>query len=64
MHGFNEEGSTTTPVEMLRRNAASRYDLAIDIAGVMGRNDLTGKYQRLLAENHAHALAYGEDMIE
>ena len=23
VHGFNEEGSTTTPFEMLRRNAAS-----------------------------------------
>ena len=30
VHGFNEEGSTTTPFEMLRRNAASRYDIAMD----------------------------------
>ena len=32
VHGFNEEGSTTTPFEMLRKNMASRFDLAIDIA--------------------------------
>lgn len=64
VHGFNEEGSTTTPFEMLRRNAASRYDLAMDIAGVLGREELVRKYQGILAENHEHAVQYGEDMIK
>ena len=64
VHGFNEEGSTTTPFEMLRRNAASRYDIAIDIVDVLGRDDLVSKYQKKLEENHAHALEYGEDMIQ
>ena len=63
VHGFNEEGSTTTPFEMLRRNAASRYDLASDIAKVLGRDDLVHKYQDILRENHKHAVQYGEDMI-
>jgi len=63
VHGFNEEGSTTTPFEMLRRNAASRYDLTSDVAAVVKRNDLVQKYQDILAENHKHAVQYGEDMI-
>ena len=64
VHGFNEEGSTTTPFEMLRRNHASRYDLAIDIAKICGRDDLVQKYQQILEENHTHAVQYGEDLIQ
>ncbi len=64
VHGFNEEGSTTTPFEMLRRNAASRYDIATDIAKLYERDDLVIKYQEILAKNHAHAIEYGEDMIK
>lgn len=63
VHGFLEEGSTTTPFEMLRRNGASRYDLAIDVATVTGRLDLARKYQAKLAENHAHAIETGEDIV-
>lgn len=64
VHGFYEEGSTTTPHEMLRRNGASRYDLAIDIARVKGRDDLVRKYQAILEQNHLHAIEYGKDMIK
>lgn len=64
VHGFNEEGSTTTPFEMLRRNCASRYDLAIDVAKVCGRVDLIMKYQQILEDNHTHAVQYGEDLIQ
>lgn len=64
VHGFYEEGSTTTPHEMLRRNAASRYNLAIDIARVKGRDDLVLKYQAILEQNHLHAIKYGTDMIQ
>ena len=64
VHGFMEEGSTTTPFEMLRRNGASRYDLAIDIAELNQRDDLVKKYKNMLDENHVHALACGEDMIK
>ncbi len=63
VHGFNEEGSTTTPFEMLRKNMASRYDLAIDIAMVKRRNDLVLKYKKELEENHRHAVEYGTDII-
>ena len=64
VHGFNEEGSTTTPFEMLRKNAATRYDLAIDIANVLKRKDLATKYQNVLNDNHVHALQFGEDLIK
>ncbi len=63
VHGFNEEGSTTTPFEMLRKNMASRYDLAIDIARAKGRDDLVSKYKNILEENHLNALKYGTDLI-
>lgn len=63
VHGFNEEGSTTTPFEMLRRNMASRYDLAIDIAKVAKRFDLVSKYEAILAQNHLHAITYGTDLV-
>jgi xylulose-5-phosphate/fructose-6-phosphate phosphoketolase len=64
VHGFCEEGSTTTPFEMLRRNAASRYDVAIDVAKLYRRNDLVQKYQKVIDDNHAYAIEHGEDMIE
>ncbi len=64
VHGYNEEGSTTTPFEMLRRNAASRYDIATDVAKVYSREDLVLKYQETLTKNHAYALEHGEDMIK
>lgn len=64
VHGFYEEGSTTTPFEMLRRNAASRYDLAMDVARAIGRDSLIEKYAHVLKENHDYALKYGEDLIK
>ena len=63
VHGFNEEGSTTTPFEMLRRNMASRYDIAIDIARVTKRDDLVTKYRTLLDKNHQHAIQFGIDLV-
>lgn len=64
VHGFNEEGSTTTPFEMLRKNAASRYDIAADVAKVLGRTKLVAKYYDLLNENHNTAVKFGEDLIK
>jgi xylulose-5-phosphate/fructose-6-phosphate phosphoketolase len=63
VHGFNEKGSTTTPFEMLRMNAASRYDIAIDVAGVLKRPKLVEKYYDVLNENHKSAVKFGEDLI-
>lgn len=63
VHGFNEEGSTTTPFEMLSKNAASRYDVALDVAKNEGREDLVDKYHKIMIDNHNHACEYGEDLI-
>ena len=49
---------------MLRRNAASRYDIAIDVARLMKREDLVGKYEAVLEQNHLHAVNFGEDLIK
>ena len=61
VHGFQDEGSTTTPFEMLRRSAASRYDLAIEVAELRGRDDLLQKYWQIMDEKHAYAVEHGED---
>ena len=63
VHGFNEEGSTTTPFEMLRKNMASRYDIAMDVAKVLGRADLVSKYDAFLEQNRLHADEYGTDLF-
>ena len=63
VHGFNEEGSTTTPFEMLRRNMADRYSLAIDVARAARRPDLVSKYKAILEKNHLYATMYGEDLV-
>jgi len=62
-HGFAEQGSTTTPLEMLTLNHASRFDLAAEAADVLGRPDLAEKYRQTIRDNHAFALQNGIDMI-
>ena len=62
VHGFVEQGSTTTPFEMLSLNHASRYDLCLDIARHENRDDLILKYENILQHNHAHAKEFGEDL--
>ncbi|MBQ3306017.1 hypothetical protein IJH02_01080 [Candidatus Saccharibacteria bacterium] len=64
VHGFMEEGTTTTPFEMLNLNHASRYDLALEVAKMMNRYDLIEKYQSILIANYAHASEFGEDLPE
>ena len=63
-HGFSEQGSTTTPLQMLTLNQASRFDLAIDVARKMNREDLVNKYQKIIDENRVHAHEFGVDLIE
>lgn len=62
IHGFIEQGSTTTPFEMLSLNQASRYHLAIDVASRANRPDLVSKYQQILQQNRLHAHAVGFDL--
>lgn len=62
-HGFMEQGSTTTPFEMLSLNQASRFDLALEVARDQNREDLITKYENLLKLNHQHALELGTDLL-
>ncbi len=62
IHGFVEEGSTTTPFEMLSLNGASRYHLCIDVAEREGRNDLVEKYREKLKTNSEYAKENGVDL--
>lgn len=62
LHGFQEEGSTTTPFEMLAKNQASRYNLAISVARLKNRPELIQKYQQAIKNNHAYAISFGTDL--
>ena len=64
VHGFSEQGSTTTPFEMLSLNQASRYHLCIDVAAKLGREDLVAKYRAVLALNQNYARSHGVDLPE
>ena len=64
MHGFEEEGSTTTPLEMLALNHNSRFDLAGDIFEKLGRGDLAEKMEKIIAENRDYTRLFGVDQIE
>ncbi len=62
-HGFSEQGSTTTPLEMLTLNHASRFDLAAEASSLLGRPDLAEKYRQIIAENHRYAQKHGDDQM-
>lgn len=55
IHGYEEQGSTTTPFEMLSLNHASRYHLALDVARLEKRPDLIEKYRNIISDNHRQA---------
>ena len=64
VRGFLEEGTTTTPLEMLALNHNSRFDLAATIARKLNRPDLAEKYLKVLDDNRTHAHSFGVDKIE
>ena len=61
VHGFEEQGTTTTPLEMLSLNHASRFDLAADIFRTLGRPDLAEDELKKLSENREYAVMFGVD---
>jgi xylulose-5-phosphate/fructose-6-phosphate phosphoketolase len=67
VHGFEEEGTTTTPFDMLVRNRLDRFHLAIDVIdrvpGLIER--AAGMKQHLrdrIVEHERHVCCFGEDM--
>ncbi len=67
VHGYREEGSTTTPFDMTVRNGLDRFTLAAD-AIRRARPDRAARAERWRDENHARHKAYviehGEDLPE
>ncbi|MDK2635425.1 phosphoketolase family protein [Pantoea stewartii subsp. indologenes] len=69
VHGFNEEGTTTTPFDMTVLNELDRYHLALaairHIPGLADRHpELPDDLQQRLAEHHRYVRVYGEDVPE
>lgn len=69
VHGFQEEGTTTTPFDMVVLNELDRFHLALDtINRVPELADTAASARQLiherLIEHQRHITAYGEDMPE
>lgn len=73
IHGYNEEGSTTTPFDMQYRNGTSRFHLVIEAMEKAGVNNkkyaaqakaLIKKYQRKLEQHKPYVIANGVDLPE
>ncbi|MDQ1708647.1 MAG: xylulose-5-phosphate/fructose-6-phosphate phosphoketolase [Frankiaceae bacterium] len=69
VRGFIEEGTTTTPFDMVVRNRASRYHLVIDAINnarrvPRGASDVKAWCEAKLAEHSAYVVEHLEDMPE
>ena len=64
VYGYQDEGSTTTPLDELVRNRCSRFDIAIDFFIRLGFRDIAKKYIDFLADNKTYAQLHGKDKIE
>jgi xylulose-5-phosphate/fructose-6-phosphate phosphoketolase len=67
VRGYKEEGTTTTPFDMVVRNNMDRFQLAIDtihrIPGLKA-DDAVALFQSKLAEHKEYVASHGEDMPE
>ena len=69
VRGFIEEGTTTTPFDMVVRNRASRYHLVMDALNnarrtPRGASEVMAWCQQRLAEHSAYVVEHLEDMPE
>jgi xylulose-5-phosphate/fructose-6-phosphate phosphoketolase len=64
VRGYKEEGTTTTPFDMLVLNRMSRFDLAMEALRRAGRWDGIAQLEAKLDEHRAYIVANGEDMPE
>jgi xylulose-5-phosphate/fructose-6-phosphate phosphoketolase len=69
VRGFNDEGTTTTPFDMVVLNKMSRYHLAIDALKHVPRlrsqaSDAIDMFNRKLFEHHEYIRQYFQDMPE
>ncbi|HEY2114290.1 MAG TPA: phosphoketolase family protein [Candidatus Angelobacter sp.] len=67
VRGYKEEGTTTTPFDMVVRNNMDRFQLAIDtihrIRGLKA-DDAVALFQSKLVEHKKYVASHGEDMPE
>jgi xylulose-5-phosphate/fructose-6-phosphate phosphoketolase len=67
VRGYKEEGTTTTPFDMVVRNNMDRFQLAIDtihrIPGLKA-DDAVAVFEGELAKHKEYVVAYGKDMPE
>jgi xylulose-5-phosphate/fructose-6-phosphate phosphoketolase len=67
VRGYKEEGTTTTPFDMVVRNNMDRFQLAIDtihrIPGLKA-DDAVALFQSKLVEHKEYVASHGEDMPE
>lgn len=63
VHGYEEHGSTTTPLDMLVRNRADRFSLAINVFELLERPELVQKYQEKLQQNTDYIKLHGVDLL-
>jgi xylulose-5-phosphate/fructose-6-phosphate phosphoketolase len=69
VHGFTEQGTTTTPFDMVVLNEVSRYHLALHALAVARRRppggpELAEHCQNMLERHHSYVRAHFEDMPE
>ncbi len=73
VHGYIENGSTTTPFDLHLRNHTSRYDLAMEAFQILAEKniipsgqaeELIESYQRAIASHRAFITRYGIDPAE
>jgi len=69
VHGFQEEGTTTTPFDMVVRNKLDRFHLAMDVIDrVPGLADTAAHakqaFRDKLIDHHLYIAGHGEDMPE
>lgn len=61
IHGYEDQGSTTSPLDELARNRCSRYDIATSILERSGRYGFMEKFQDIVLENARYASQFGVD---
>ncbi len=70
INGYREEGSTTTPLDMMIRNGTSRYHLVLQAVGVAPhlskdrKNSIIKKYEQKLKAHRAYIDEHQEDPPE
>ena len=71
VHGYKEEGTTTTPFDMRVRNDLDRFHLALDViarvpglAGSPEAEVLAAHCHERLAAHHAYVTEHGDDLPE